>query len=215
MGVETAEIGRNIFDGASVEGMDFAKGLRNFSADVYEEVLRAWCRHTPGTLQKLESLAGGLAEDGKLEEYGIAVHGFKGSSYGICADELGKEAAALEAASREGDTGFISAANPSLLEKAAALHGRLAAFLAANAAKPEKGPKVAVPDTELLSRLLSACGKFSSSAVEQIINQLESFEYESGGDLVEWLRLKADDLEYEEMAARLEPELKKPSFTDT
>jgi hypothetical protein len=40
--------------------------------------------------------------------------------------------------------------------------------------------------------------------MEDTLAELEEYEYESGGDLVEWLREQMDNLEYEAIQERLE-----------
>jgi hypothetical protein len=42
--------------------------------------------------------------------------------------------------------------------------------------------------------------------MEELIAQLEGCEYESGGDLVVWLREQMDNLEYDAIRERLEAE---------
>jgi hypothetical protein len=43
--------------------------------------------------------------------------------------------------------------------------------------------------------------------MEEILEKIDSFKYESGGDLVQWLREQMDNLEYEAMEQRLTEEL--------
>jgi hypothetical protein len=40
--------------------------------------------------------------------------------------------------------------------------------------------------------------------MEEAVTELESFEYESGGELVVWLREQLDNLEYDAIHERLE-----------
>jgi hypothetical protein len=40
--------------------------------------------------------------------------------------------------------------------------------------------------------------------MEEIIAELEGYEYESGGELVSWLREQLDNLEYDAVRERLE-----------
>jgi len=59
------------------------------------------------------------------------------------------------------------------------------------------------PDPVLLRELADACKHFKSVIMEKTLEKLEEFEYESGGDLVEWLREQADTLEYDAINERL------------
>ena len=186
-----------------IEGIDLHEGQKNFSADVYMDVLRAWCKHAPGNLEKLRVLAEDLTDNEKLKEYTITVHGLKGSNYGIYAGGIGKDAENLEAASRKGDLEYIKANNGPLIEKANRLYADLESFLAANTKPVEKSTLVASPDSALLAQLLDACKQFRSTAMEDILKQLEAFEYESGGDLIPWLRDQMDNLEYDAIQERL------------
>jgi len=191
------------FSGVIIEGIDLQEGQRNFSADVYMDVLRAWCKHVPGNLEKLRVLAGGLSVAENLKEYTITVHGLKGSNYGICAGDIGKAAEELEAASRNGDIDFIKANSGPFIDRSTALHASLESFLAANTKPAEKGSTLASPDPALLARLLDACKQFRSTTMEEILKQLEAFEYETNGDLIPWLREQMDNLEYDVIEARL------------
>jgi len=197
----------NIFKDAVIEGLDIQKGQRNFPAKVYIDVLRAWYKHFPGNAEKLRVLATELSDSGKLREYTIVVHGFKGSNYGICADDLGKDAENLEAASRCGDVEYIAANNGPFLEKATLMFTHLEEFFAANTEQAKEGPMRTAPDKTLLAQFLDACKQFRSTTMEEILKQLEAFEYESGGELVKWLRDQVDNLEYDEIQERLTNEL--------
>jgi hypothetical protein len=44
--------------------------------------------------------------------------------------------------------------------------------------------------------------------MEEILDKLEMYHYESGGELVQWLREQMDNLEYDAIRDRLESELK-------
>ncbi len=43
--------------------------------------------------------------------------------------------------------------------------------------------------------------------MEEILDKIDMFQYESGGDLVHWLREQMDNLEYDAMEQRLTEEL--------
>jgi len=193
---------------AAVEGIDLRKGASDYSPEVYAEVLRSWCKHTPVTLDKLRALGAQVRDGERLADYRIAVHGLKGSSLGICADAVGKAAHALELASRAGDVAFVEANNVPLIEMADALHGELSALLAANLPQDnEERPTLASPDTALLEQMLDACRGFRFTAMEEIMDRLEAFRYEEGGGLIEWLREQIDNLEYDTIRQRLEETL--------
>ena len=197
----------DIFNGLDIEGIDLKKGQEMFPNNKYLDVLRAWCMHTPALLEKLRTLAGGQLQDDDMGEYTIAVHGLKGSSYGICAGSVGKKAENLEAASRRKDIEFVKANNSILLEEADALHKSLVKLLASAAEHSKAKPGAKSPDAEMLKQFLEACKQFKSSLMEEILDKLDTFQYESGGDLVHWLREQMDNLEYDAMEQRLTEEL--------
>jgi len=199
----------NIFKDIVIDGIDLKKGQETFPENKYLDVLRAWCMHTPGLLEKLRTLADGQLQDDDLGQYTIEVHGLKGSSYGICAQSIGKKAETLEAASRRKDIEFVKANNKILLDEAEAMHQTLEKLLASAAEKSTAKVVAKSPDPELLKQLLDACKQFKSSLMEEILEKLDSFKYESGGDLVKWLREQMDNLEYDAMEQRLTEELAK------
>jgi HPt (histidine-containing phosphotransfer) domain-containing protein len=53
-----------------------------------------------------------------LFDYRIKVHGIKGACLDIYADQVGKEAKALEDAAKNGDIEYITKHNPAFLESA-------------------------------------------------------------------------------------------------
>jgi len=198
----------DIFKGIAIDGIDLKKGQEMFPENKYLDVLRAWCMHTPSLLEKLRVLSEGQLQDEDMGEYTIAVHGLKGSSYGICAQSIGKKAETLEAASRRKDIEFVKANNKILLEEASAMHQNLEKLLASAAEHTKAKPSAKSPDPELLKQFLDACKQFKSSLMEEILEKLDAFKYESGGDLVQWLREQMDNLEYDAMEQRLTEELK-------
>jgi len=198
----------DIFKDVVIDGIDLKKGQETFPDNKYLDVLRAWCMHTPGLLEKLRNLANGQFTDDDIGEYTIAVHGLKGSSYGICAQSIGKKAETLEAASRRKDIEFVKANNRILLEEAAAMHQKLGELLASVEENTAAKPSAKSPDAELLRQFLDACKQFKSSLMEEIFEKIDGYKYETGGDLVKWLREQMDNLEYEAMEQRLTEELK-------
>jgi signal transduction histidine kinase/CheY-like chemotaxis protein len=197
----------NIFKDVVIDGIDLKKGQETFPDNKYLDVLRAWCMHTPALLEKLRNLANGQFTDEDIGEYTIAVHGLKGSSYGICAQSVGKKAENLEAASRRKDIEFVKANNNILLEESEALHQNLEKLLSSAAENTKAKPGAKSLDPELLKQFLDACKQFKSSLMEEILDNIDKFQYESGGDLVQWLREQMDNLEYDAMEQRLTEEL--------
>jgi len=189
-----------VLENEPVQGIEFAQGVERYNGEAaYLDILRSWCRHTPALLEKMKSLS-----RENLPEYSITVHGLKGSSYGIFANEIGKMAQELEGFAKAGDFENVEAKNADFIKMTESVLQELAALLEkASNAKGVK-PKMPLPDTTLLSRLLDAAKRYKSTVMEEVLEELESFEYESGGELVAWLREQIDNLEYDAICSRLE-----------
>jgi CheY-like chemotaxis protein len=189
-----------LFEGVSVAGIDLAAGKKQYDTDaVFLEIIRSYCVHTPALLKIIR----GFSEE-KLDQYTIAVHGLKGSSYGICAGEAGNYAATLEAAARAGDVETIKAENSGLVKTAETLISGLNELLAKIEEKKGKKRRAAVPDPDLLDKLFEACKQYRPALMEEAVAELEKYEYDSGGDMVLWLREQLDNLEYDAIQCRLE-----------
>jgi len=180
-----------------VPGVDFAAGLLRFGGDEssYLDILRTFAKTTPAMLDKSESWE-------NLKNYMITVHGIKGSCYGICAEKAGQLAEALENAAKIEHIGFISANNDTFLKSTRELVEKIASVLTAIESQKQKARKDK-PDARLLAELINACNRRDMTGVDEIVAELDEFEYETESDLVAWLREQADEMEYGAMAERL------------
>jgi signal transduction histidine kinase/CheY-like chemotaxis protein/HPt (histidine-containing phosphotransfer) domain-containing protein len=172
-----------------IEGLDIEKGLSRFGGDV-ESLLRVFRSFASDTRRLTEQMRRCDSAEG-LPDYAIAAHGIKGSSYGIGADRVGGKAEELEQAAKRGDFEFVRANNGAAI----ALVEKLVEDLSTELEKIDRAvrkPRKAAPDEGLLARLDEACKNFSMDAVDEIMSELESCEYESGTELVAWLREQAD-----------------------
>lgn len=188
--------------GFQAEGIDLPGGISRYGEEaVYLQILRSFASNTPELLDKLRS-----PSPGELHDYVIAVHGLNGASLGICANELGKLAARLEALARAGDFEAVQAENDFLLRTADALLDRLNGLLqtvrdSSPATRKELMPR---PDGALLQRMLDASKRSMTSVIEDTLAELEQYDYESGGEIVDWIREQIDSLEYRAIVQRLE-----------
>jgi signal transduction histidine kinase/CheY-like chemotaxis protein len=197
---EETPTGSSMLDGIEIDGINLALGRERYNNEAaYLGVLRSYLVHTPALLEKLRAFTRET-----LSEYTVVVHGLKGSSYGICADTVGKMAEDMEAAARAGAYERIVAENGALIETAELLLLDLRALLQKAEAGGEKKPKAAAPDPALLAQLLDAAKRYKANLMEKFLDDLEAAAYESGGDLVTWLREQMDNLEYEAIIKRLE-----------
>jgi CheY-like chemotaxis protein/anti-sigma regulatory factor (Ser/Thr protein kinase) len=187
-------------DNISVVGVDIEQGKERYNGETaYMDILRSWCRHTPVLLEKMKN-----PTKENLPEYTITVHGLKGSSYGIVANEIGKKAQELESFAKAGELAKIHAANGDFIKMTETLLADLQELLKKMEAGKEAKKKIPSPDPVLLANLFDAAKRYKSTIMEEILEYLESYDYESGGDLVPWLREQTDNLEYEAICSRLE-----------
>ncbi|MDR0671891.1 MAG: response regulator [Oscillospiraceae bacterium] len=186
-------------EGARAGGVDLQSGVRKYNgAQAYAAILRSYVRHTPALLETLRALA-----EETLPAYATAVHGLKGSSYGICADAIGEWAETLESAAKRGDFASVRQENGAFLEKVEALLADLDALLSTLESEGEK-PVKSAPEGALLEKVLEGSRCFDAAAMEEAMAALETYRYETGAELVSWLREQLDDLEYDAIRERLE-----------
>jgi CheY-like chemotaxis protein len=109
-----------------IKGLNKEKGLMQFggSEETYLIVLQSYAVNTPGLLDKIRT----YSED-QLSDYAVFVHGIKGTSYGICADAIGKQAETLEQAARQGGFRYIDKHNDEFIKATEELIGRIKTVL--------------------------------------------------------------------------------------
>ena len=197
-----------MLNGITIDGIDLVKGQERYPGKAFGDVIRAWCIHTPPLLDRLRTCIDS-ATDKDLSDYIIAVHGLKGSSFGIYADSIGKQAEALEAAARRQDIPFVTANTGPLVEETVLLLENLKKLLESMAGDKSTAPLSPSPDPVLLNKLLEASKGYKSSVMEEALSSLEAFRYESGGDLIAWLHEQMDNLEYDAIREKLEDYLQK------
>jgi len=193
--------GSSPFD-ETIPGINFVKGLERFGGDekAYISVLRSYATNTAPLIGKAQYL-----NIDQMPEYATIFHGIKGSSRGICAEELASIAEALEVATKSGDYDYAAAHNGEFIEAARKLLTDLNGFLAQIEAGKVR-QKREKPDSETLSRLREACHNHDINRVDALVSELDNYEYEEGGVLVEWLLENAELMNYSAIARRLKVE---------
>jgi signal transduction histidine kinase/DNA-binding NarL/FixJ family response regulator len=180
----------------SVEGIDLAGGFERYGGkEPYLEIVKAFCGQAGNMLERIED-----PRQDMLNDYAIVIHGFKGSLFGICADELGNEAVILEKAAKSGDLETIQKKNRGFIERLETLVEKLKSLETGE--KTKKGRK-AKPDGEIYSVMFKAAREYNLNKMEDCIETLEEYDYDSDGDIVSWLRDRCRNLEYEEIIKRL------------
>ncbi|MDR1469949.1 MAG: response regulator [Spirochaetaceae bacterium] len=185
-----------------IGGLDIKGGLAQYgSAAIYLDILASYIKHAPDYGRELGGLIGDRA---RLPDYAIKVHGLKGASYGICAKPFGDEAFELEKRAKAGAYEEAAAKTPALLSHLDRLVKDIAALIdrvrPAESLKPSK-PE---PDRALLEKLLDASRRYKSSLMEDVIAEIDQYQYTQDSGLAAWLKDQAENLEYEAITKRLE-----------
>ncbi|GHT78335.1 hypothetical protein FACS1894104_1380 [Actinomycetota bacterium] len=167
-----------------LDGIDVQALLERFADDKDDvlQVLESYHRNTPELLKTVSR-----PTKDNLSDYAIAVHGIKGSSRSVCAEDIGKQAEALELAAKASDLEFVEQNNQALLTSVDALLAELAAFLQTMQAQDDK-PVVLSPDPELLEKLTAACDAFNMDEADELVVLLDSNRYQSGQEMVDLLK---------------------------
>jgi PAS domain S-box-containing protein len=185
-----------------IPGVNTKKGISLYGGetDIYLPLLRSYISNTPGILNKLSSVSRET-----LHEYVITVHGLKGTSAGIGAEEIREAALELETKSRAGDFDVVIAKNDKLIKDTEVVVANIKTWLEQYDLRNAK-PRLKAPDKEILSRLRQCCESYNMSGIDKAMSELESSDYEDGADLIAWLKEKITISEITEVAARLAQE---------
>jgi HPt (histidine-containing phosphotransfer) domain-containing protein len=183
-----------------IEGIDWQDGLNCFAGDkdVYLSIIRSYVDNTAHLITQICHVT-----EETLADYAIQIHGIKGSSYGIRAQEIGKQAEELEHAAKAGNFQFVSQKTPLFAENAQKLLGALSELLKANTTETGEKPGRHAPDEVLLDQMEEAAANFNIDELEEIIKSLECFKYEAQAELVAWLRKKVNQMDFLAITERL------------
>jgi PAS domain S-box-containing protein len=182
-----------------IPGVDTEKGLSLYVGEtkVYLPLLRSYAENTPKVLAKLRTVS---AEN--LSDYVITVHGLKGTSAGIGAEEIREAAFELEKMSRAGDLQGVLAKNGKLIADTEIIVANVKEWLDKNDVHEAK-PRKKAPDREFLAQLQQSCESYDIDSVEEVMSKLESFDYDEDIELMSWIREKIDISKMGEVAKRL------------
>ena len=169
--------------GREVAGLNINKGIKRFAGDEeqYLVVLRSYAAYVPSILEKINE-----PSQDALTDYGIIVHGVKGSSRNICANRLAGMAEKLEYAAKVGDFDYIAEHNASFREAAFDLVSRINDLLKQVSEKNPK-PMKDKPDKDVLHKIAEACKQYDMDSAEAAMAELEQYDYEYNGELVVWI----------------------------
>jgi PAS domain S-box-containing protein len=183
----------------NIQGVDTKKGLALYAneTDIYLPMLRSYIANTPLTLEKLK-----LVSSETLSDYVISVHGLKGTSAGIGAEDIRAKALELEQMSRAGDLQGVLLKNGKLIADTEVLVTNITAWLKEYDSRNVK-PRQKAPDRELLAKLRQCCETYDMSGIDDVMAELDKTDYEEDADLMAWIREKIVISEIGEVAERL------------
>jgi len=192
--IQNDDKNRQAFD-KGIEGINIQKGLSRFRDDkkAYINVLRSFAKNTAPLLETLQNV-----DKNNLTEYAVTVHGIKGSSGSICADETAKIAESLEKAAISGNYDYIISNNTNFITTVQNLISNITTMLHKLDSDNHK-PKKEKPDKEILNRLLQACKNYEMNNVDSALDELELCTYETDTDLITRLRENTEQMNFDEI----------------
>jgi len=184
-----------------VPGVNISKGIMRFGNDIdsYISVLRSYAKNTPPLLESVQEI---VTNKSRLPDYETIVHGIRGSSGSICADDAAELAGALENAARSGDYDYVAAHNAAFVEAVYKLIKDIGQALEETSENDLK-QKREKPNSSVLEKLREACANYEMTNADAAVQELEAYEYESGGELVAWLRENVELTNFDEIVERL------------
>jgi signal transduction histidine kinase/FixJ family two-component response regulator/HPt (histidine-containing phosphotransfer) domain-containing protein len=202
--------GINRLAGYAIDGVDLSAGAAQFGGEEnYLEIVKVFVHDTPKLLANIQNNLSGFrimpaaaaAALDALKNYTIAVHGIKGSCYGICAASVGDLAKELELAAKNQDLGKVVALNTRFTQSVEKLVNELKVLFPQTEVK-SAGKKKA-PDHNLLQKLLEASRSYDITRMFDALDELEQYSYEENGDLVKQLKEAAGNYEYADVIGLL------------
>jgi PAS domain S-box-containing protein len=184
---------------SAVEGLDLQKGLDRYNGDedTYLKVMRSYISSVNIMLNYIESF-----DENKLHDYKVRVHGIKGASYDIFADDIAKKASELEQAADEKNIHFIRVNHNELIHDARRFILRLETMLQAAVPKQTKPTRKRI-GPELIEKMRIACRDYDMDGVDFAMNEIEKYDYQTDQDLVFWLREQIDILGFSTIYEKL------------
>jgi signal transduction histidine kinase/CheY-like chemotaxis protein len=190
--------------GSTLKGKNYGFAIEevlarfNNDGEVALGVLQSFLENTPVLLDDLSR----TANQHGLDRYAVTVHGITGSSRGIGATKLGSAAEGLERAAKAGELSYIEAHNADFIKEMRDFLNKIKNLLALVHNETKK-PRRESPDPQLLDQLYQACDSFSMDEADQAITELERYDYQTGNEMVSWLRHKVDRMEFEDINKKL------------
>jgi len=184
---------------SEIAGLDVVKWRERFAGDekMYVRILRSYVTSLRTLLSAIE-----VFNEDELAAFELTVHSIKGTSFDVCAEQLGSDAAALENAVKSRDFEYVKEHHPPFLENAWKLVCDLEEMFAAITAESDK-PKKDKPDDGLLLKLLAVCEVYDMDGVEEAMAEIDLYQYTSDDGLVDWLLESVELMECDPIITKL------------
>jgi HPt (histidine-containing phosphotransfer) domain-containing protein len=186
-----------------VQGVNINKGLERFHGDweTLLQIMKSFASNTRSVIELIKEV-----DKKNLPHYAIIVHGIKSSCRGISAEAAGNQAEALEKAAKAGDMDFVQKNNQAFIEVVTKLMTELDEVFKDDEIEKVNKPKKDKPYAEVISKLGKACSDFAINEIEAIMDEIEVFDYTSDDGLVSWLHENVEQMNYMEIAEKLQGE---------
>jgi len=187
-----------------IPGINTTKGLLRYdgNVDTYLKVLRSYAASIRSLLTSVDNITNAGINESNLSLYKINVHGIKGTSLDVYAEQVAKEAKDLESAAEKGDIGFIGENNDAFTEKAWKLVSDLDEIFTAMETDNPK-PKMDKPDKDILIKLMTACKDYDIGAADEAMALLDKYQYTKDDGLADWIRKNMDMMNLKDIAEKL------------
>jgi len=189
-----------------IAGLDILRGIKRYhdDEDAYIRVLNAYSIAVRDMLGYIKDVDG---DD--LDDYRIRVHGIKGASFDVYADETAENAEKLEKAAIAKDFAYITQHNSSFIDTVNEFLDTIDNMLLTISAEktgPDLKQKKDKIDSGLLDKLLIACKDYDMSGVDDVMEEIELYSYDSDNKLATWLRENVDLINFSEIIERVTEE---------
>jgi HPt (histidine-containing phosphotransfer) domain-containing protein len=190
---------KTLLPNRQVDGLDIEKGLERYGGDEksYLKILSSYVASISPMLNTIE-----VINENMLAGYKITVHGIKGASRGIFAIETADSAEKLENAATLGNFNYVEEHNQTFLDNTKKLVLNIEELLSVIESENPK-PKKDKPDKEALLKLLDACKSCLMEDVDNVMSEIDSYQYDSDDGLVSWLRGNVDMMNFTEIVEKL------------
>jgi len=183
----------------AIDGIDMIKGLEQANNDetAYMQILRSYADNVRSMLMSVETV-----DENDLYSYKVKVHGIKGTSAYVFAEQVRRQAEALEKAAEAGDVGYINEHNQAFLETTLKLVNDLGDMLSIYDGENPK-PVKPEPDAAMLTMLLNACKRFDMDDLDAAMDDIGRYQYDSDDGLVDWLKEAVNNMELAKIVEKL------------